>query len=242
MAMAVTGDNELLELFTRYNEDLWPVHVVAYAVGVAAVALLFARRRDRADRVIAGLLAVLWLWLGVVFQGLYATDVDAVLGTAYAAMFVLQAWLLFRHGVLRGELTFTPRSGLTGAVGWAALAYAVIVYPVLGAALGHGWPESPLLGMAPCPTTILTFGLLLLTAPPVPRRLLVVPFVWAILAPPAAMSRGVYEDAGLFLAGVLTVALLLVRDHHARGGGPTLAEAPPINSPGHHITESRVRI
>jgi len=31
MAMAVTGDHELLERITRYNEDVWPVHVVAYA-------------------------------------------------------------------------------------------------------------------------------------------------------------------------------------------------------------------
>ncbi len=240
MAMAVTGDNELLELFTRYNEDLWPVHLVAYAAGVAAVALLFARRRDRADRVIAGLLAALWLWQGVVFQGLYATDVDVVLGTAYAMMFVLQAYLLFRHGVLRGELTFRPRAGLTGAVGWAALAYAVILYPVIGAALGHGWPESPLLGMAPCPTTILTFGLLLLATPPVPRRLLVVPLAWAVLAPPAAMARGVYEDAGLLIAGILTVALVLVRDRRRRGG-PAPADAPSINTPELHDDESRVR-
>lgn len=239
MAMTVTGDNELLELFTRYNEDLWPVHLVAYAAGVAAVALLFARRRDRADRVIGGLLAAMWLWLGVVFQGLYATDVDVVLGTAYAVMFVLQAYLLFLHGVLRGELTFRPRAGLTGAVGWAALAYAVIVYPVIGAGLGHGWPESPLLGMAPCPTTILTFGLLLLATPPVPRRLLVVPFAWAVLAPPAAMARGVYEDAGLLIAGILTVALVLVRDRRRRRG-PVSADAPSINTPELH-DESRVR-
>ena len=218
MVMAVTGDNELLELFTRYNEDLWPWHVVAYAAGVACVALLFARRRDRADRAIAGLLAALWLWLGVVFQGLYATDVDDVLGTAYAVMFVLQAYLLFRHGVLRRELAFRPRAGLPGAVGWAALAYAVIIYPVIAAVLGHGWPESPLLGMAPCPTTILTFGLLLLATPPVPRRLVVVPFAWAVLAPPAAMARGVYEDAGLLIAGILTVALVLVRDRRRHGG------------------------
>lgn len=240
MAMAVTGDNELLELFTRYNEDLWPVHLVAYAAGVATIALLFARRRDRADRVIAGLLAALWLWLGVVFHGLYATDVDVVLGTAYAVMFVLQAYLLFRHGVLRGELAFRPRAGLTGAVGWAAVAYAVIVYPVIGAVLGHGWPESPLLGMAPCPTTILTFGLLLLATPPVPRRLLVVPFAWAVLAPPAAMARGVYEDAGLLIAGILTVALVLVRDRRRRGGRAP-ADAPSINTPELHDDESRVR-
>jgi Family of unknown function (DUF6064) len=239
MAMAVTGNNELLELFTRYNEGLWPVHLVGYAAGVAAVALLFARRRDRADRVIAGLLAALWLWLGVVFQGLYATDVDVVLGTAYAVMFVLQAYLLFRHGVLRGELTFRPRAGLTGAVGWAALVYAVIVYPVIGAVLGHGWPESPLLGMAPCPTTILTFGLLLLATPPVPRRLLVVPFAWAVLAPPAAMARGVYEDAGLLIAGILTVTLVLVRERRRRGG-PVSADVPSINTPELHDDESRV--
>jgi hypothetical protein len=241
MAMAVTGDNELLELFTRYNEDLWPVHLVAYAAGVAAVALLFARRRDRADRVIAGLLAALWLWLGVAFQGLYATDVDVVLGTAYAVMFVLQAHLLFRYGVLRGELTFRPRAGLTGAVGWVALAYAVIVYPVIGAVLGHGWPESPLLGMAPCPTTILTFGLLLLAAPPLPRRLLIVPFAWAVLAPPAAMARGVYEDAGLLIAGLVTVVLVLVRDRRRRRGGPAPADAPSTETPQFHDDESRVR-
>lgn len=241
MAMAVTGDNELLELFTRYNEDLWPVHLVAYAAGVAAVVLLFARGRDRADRVIAGLLAALWLWLGVVFQGLYATDVDVVLGTAYAVMFVLQAYLLLRHGVLRGELVFRRGSGITGAVGWAALTYAVVVYPMIGAVLGHGWPESPLLGMAPCPTTILTFGLLLLAAPPVPRRLLVVPFVWAVLAPPAAMARGVYEDAGLLLAGILTVLLVLVRDRRRRRGGGAPADAPPIEPSEHHLDERRVR-
>jgi len=241
MAMAVTGDNELLELFTRYNEDLWPLHLVGYAVGVAAVALLFARRRDRADRLIAGLLAALWLWQGVVFQGLYATDVDVVLGTAYAMMFVLEAYLLFRHGVLRGELAFRSRAGLTGAVGWAALGYAVIIYPVIGAVLGHGWPESPLLGMAPCPTTILTFGLLLLAAPPLPRRLLIVPFAWAVLAPPAAMARGVYEDAGLLIAGLVTVVLVLVRDRRRRRGGPAPADAPSTETPQFHDDESRVR-
>jgi hypothetical protein len=145
------------------------------------------------------------------------------------------------YGVVRGELVFRRRSGISGAVGWAAIAYAVAVYPLIGAALGHGWPESPLLGMAPCPTTIFTFGLLLLAAPPLPRGLLVIPLAWAVLAPPAAMARGVYEDAGLLLAGILTVVLVLVRDRHSRRGGPAPADAPPIDTPEHHMDESRVR-
>lgn len=116
------------------------------------------------------------VWLGMVFQGMYATDVSTGLGVAYAVMFVVQAFLFSSYGVTRRELSFRPDGGIAGALGWTALAYAGVVYPVLGVAFGHGWPESPLLGMAPCPTTIATFGLLLLAAPPFQRRLLVVPF------------------------------------------------------------------
>ena len=85
----------------------WPLHVVAYAVAVVAVALVLARRRRTADRVIAGVMACLWVWLGIVFQGMYVTDVDPVLGTAYAVMFILQGYLFWRHGVVRREL-FLP--------------------------------------------------------------------------------------------------------------------------------------
>jgi len=246
MVWTVSEGNELLDLFTRYNHDLWPVHVLAYAVGVGAVALVFAPARPRADRVTAALLAALWLWLGVVFQGLYATDIDQPLGLAYAALFILQAYLLLRHGVLSHELVFAPRNGLAGCIGWTAIGYAVVVYPLLGTLLGHGWPESPLLGMAPCPTTIVTVGLLLLATPPLPHRLLVVPLIWAILAPPAAMGRGVYEDLGLLVAGVVATGLILVRDHRldrlhrieetrgldevALGPGPTPEGGAPCTS------------
>jgi Family of unknown function (DUF6064) len=225
MAMAASGGNELLDLFTRYNNDLWPIHVLAYAMGVAAVALLFAERRGRADRLTASLLAALWLWLGVVFQGLYATDIDQTLGLVYALLFVLEAYLIVRHGVLNRELVFVRRNGLAGWVGWVALSYAVVVYPLLGALLGHGWPESPLLGMAPCPTTIVTFGLLLLAMPPIPKRVLIVPLVWAILAPPAALSRGVYEDLGLLLVGLGGSVLVLVRGRrtHSKPHHPAIA-------------------
>ena len=189
------------------------------------------------------MLACLWVWLGIVFQGMYATDVDPVLGTAYAVMFIFQGYLFWRHGVVRGELSFRARAGIAGVLGWTTLAYAVVVYPIVGVALDHGWPETPLLGMAPCPTTITTFGLLLLVAPPVPRRLLVVPFAWAVLAPPAAMARGVYEDAGLLIAGVATVALVLLRDRHRQAGGSRQAGTPSVerSGPARHETRASQR-
>jgi len=226
MLLAASSANELLDLFTRYNHDLWPVHVAAYAVAVVPAAVLIAGRRSpRNDRLIILVLAALWLWLGIVFQGLYVTDVDPGLGVIYASAFVLEAALLLRNAATSDALAFRAWNGYAGMLGWGALGYSIVVYPILGAVWGHGWPESPLLGMAPCPTTIATFGLLLLARPPVPRHLMWIPLVWALVAPPAAMSRGVYEDLGLLLVGVGATAVFLVRDHrtHLKPHRPSIA-------------------
>ena len=208
---------ELLDLFARYNRAVWPGHLLAYVLAAVVLWLVARRPGETTDRVITGLLATMWLWLGVVFLGRYATQIDAGLGAAYAVLFIIQACLFVRAGIIRRDLAFTSGHGAAGWIGWAALGYALFVYPVLGIALGHGWPQAPLFGMAPCPSTIATFGLLLLVAPPLPRHLLMVPAIWAVLAPLAAVGHGVYEDVGLAVVGVLTVALVVVRDRRRRG-------------------------
>lgn len=65
-------------------------------------------------------------------------------------------------------------------------------------------------GVAPCPTTIFTFGLLLLTRGPVPLRLLVIPLLWALVGASAALHLGVREDLGLVVTGLVATALLLL--------------------------------
>ena len=85
-------------------------------------------------------------------------------------------------------------------------------HPRIGALLGHGYPQSPSFGVAPCPTTIFTFGLLLWTDRPVPRPLLVIPLLWSLLGVSAAVSLGIKEDLGLVVAALLGTALLIWRD------------------------------
>jgi pimeloyl-ACP methyl ester carboxylesterase len=218
--------DELLDLFARYNPAIWPGHVIAYALGLLVLALLLRRPGTATDRVTAGVLAAMWLWLGVVFQGRYAAQLDPALSAVYGAMFIVQAALFVRAGVLRRQLAFTRGHGVAGRVGWLALGYALVAYPLIGIALGHGYPEAPLFGVAPCPTAIATFGLLLLARPPLPRHLLTIPFVWAILAPLAAVDRGVFEDIGLFVVGVLAVAIVLIRDRRAGPLNGPANEAP----------------
>lgn len=210
-----TDAGQLLELFTRYNEDLWPLHVVAYVIALVLLVLVVVRPGPTTDRIVSFTLAALWLWMGLVFQGVYVSDVNATAGVVYAVLFAIGA-ALFVQAAVRRTLRFRPTNGVSGWLGWTAIGFALLVYPVIGALSGHGYPEAPLFGMAPCPTTIATFGLLLLAAPPIPHRVLIVPGVWALLAPPAAIEQGVTEDVALFLTGIVTVLLVLVRDHRIR--------------------------
>jgi hypothetical protein len=130
---------------------------------------------------------------------------------------------------MRGDLLVSDRSPrFSRLVGVAAIGYALLVYPILGYALGHGWPESPLFGMAPCPTVIALFGVLAL-AQPHPRHLFVLPIVWTLLATGPAVDRGVWEDVGMVVFGVAAL-IAAVRDARARTRRSALA-ASTLRSP-----------
>src|SRR5699024_1608684 len=57
---------EFLAVFERYNLAIWPLQIVAYALGLVAVALALGRWRH-ADRSISAILAVFWLWTGAAY-------------------------------------------------------------------------------------------------------------------------------------------------------------------------------
>jgi hypothetical protein len=49
--------------------------------------------------------------------------------------------------------------------------------------------------------------------------------LWAIVAPLAAVQRGVLEDVALFVVGVVAVALVIVRDRRPRAVSRQVPEA-----------------
>jgi Family of unknown function (DUF6064) len=204
------------QLFSTYNPDVWPLPIVAYALGIGCLAVIALRPSRRTDRLVAGLLALAWLWLGAVFQGIYARELSPLLGTAYAVIFVVEAGLIARAGVIGSDIAFRPGRNIATIAGILAIGYALVVYPLLGVMFGHGYPEAPLFGAAPCPTTIVTFGLFLFARPPFPTHVLAIPMAWAILGPLGAVPQGATEDVGLFIVGVVALALILVRDRVRR--------------------------
>jgi len=129
----------------------------------------------------------------------------------FGLVFVLEATLIAWFGVARQSLRFDVRANVATSLGYALIVYALVAYPMIGYALGHRYPSAPTFGV-PCPTTIFTFGLMLLCPPPRPRSLIIIPAAWAVLGVSAATRLGMWEDYGLVLAAIVaTIAVLVQR-------------------------------
>jgi len=205
--------DQFLGVFEKYNQAIWPMHVVAYILGIAALALV-VKKTPYSDRAISMILAFLWAWMGIVYHLMYFSTINgAALG--FGVLFIVQAVLWIIFGVVRPKLSFQWETNPYTIIGAVMIAYAMVVYPILGTLLGHGYPRSPSFGVAPCPTTIFTFGLLLLTNAKVSKSLLVIPFLWSLLGISASYQLGIREDIVLLVAGVLSVGLLFWRDRTA---------------------------
>lgn len=199
-------------IFVEYNAQVWPVQVLAYLIGAGLVALLLRPSRS-ARRVIAAGLAAMWIWTGIAYHAVHFSAINPA-AYAFAALFVLQGVLLVYFGVVKDRLGFDARVRRSRPWGWALIAYALVIYPLIGLWSGHRPGELPMFGITPCPVTLFTFGLLLLAAAPVPRWLLAVPIVWSLIGGSAAFLLGVPQDWLLLFSGVATALALRRR----RGG------------------------
>jgi hypothetical protein len=203
---------QFLAVFASYNNAIWPIQIAAYLLGGIAAALLF-RKTPGSDRIIAGILAVMWLWTGFGYHGIWFSAINKA--ALFAALFIVQGCCLIYAGVYRHQIRFGIRRGLATWAGAAFVVYAAIVYPLIGVAASHPFPAMPMFGLTPCPVTIFTFGMLLLTMGPVPRWLLVIPFVWSLIGGSAAILLNVPQDWLLLLSGCIAVPLMV----HAAADG-----------------------
>jgi hypothetical protein len=126
-------------------------------------------------------------------------------------MFILQAVLLLITGVFQNKLSFKFHAGMYGITGMSFILFALIIYPVAGYFLGHVYPASPSFGL-PCPTTIFTFGLLLLNGNRFPVSILIIPFIWSVIGFTATFKFGMIEDIALIISAIITLAMTHIKN------------------------------
>jgi hypothetical protein len=205
---------QFFELFKNYNTAIWPAQVLAYVLGAAALALAI-RGSGGPARIVAGILASFWLWMGAFYHMLYFRVINPA-AWVFGIFYILQGLLFLLVGTIFSRLAFRFSLKPLPIIGACFIFYAMVVYPLLGAGFGHSYPRAPMFGVSPCPTTIFTFGILLWTTKSVPVYLLVIPLLWSIVGMSAAVNLHVPQDYGLVVAGLLGTALILIQNRKAK--------------------------
>lgn len=207
--------DQFLQVFIDYNTAVWPVQVLLVVAAVSCLVLAF-RPEPWADKAAVSILAGLWGWMAVAYHWAFFAEINPA-ARIFGAFFLLEAVVLLRAGFRSEPLRFQPRRDIFGVTGAVLITYALIVYPVLGNALGHRYPAQPTFGL-PCPTTIFTVGMLLWVRPRMPWGPLLVPLAWSMVGATAVLHFGMLEDALLPVATITAAILVFVKNRRGRKG------------------------
>ena len=200
---------QFLDLFVSYNAAIWPVQIIAYGLGFVALAALRLRHPKREQTILA-VLASLWAWNAIAYQLAFFTRINPA-AFGFAALFALQALVLAICTIRTPDLRFEIEGNWRSFAAMALIAYAMLLYEALALWAGHGLMQGPIFGVAPCPTTIFTAGILLLGHGSMLKWLSIIPVLWAVVGTSAAVLLGITEDLGLGVAGVILATSLGVR-------------------------------
>ena len=206
MSVPFTAE-QFFEVFAAYNAAIWPVQIVAYVLGLIAVAMLWSNW-SIGKQLILPILAVMWLWNGLAYHLIFFSSINPA-AKGFAAIFIVQATLLMASSINRGSLQLEVRRDLRSFLGLTVIVYALFVYELLGYLTGHGLMKGPLFGVTPCPTTIFTVGVLLLARGKAVVWLAIIPVIWSMVGLSAAVLFDVREDFALAVTATMLVIALV---------------------------------
>jgi hypothetical protein len=199
--------DQFFNVFDAYNAATGYASIILSILAITA-ALGLAGKFRRSYRFTYFILAVLWLWAGIVYHFYFFADVNPV-AWLFGLAFLFEAAVLAGLGVGMG-MRVAQAARLKDAphriAAWALIWYSLSLYPLITAVTGHVYPRAPVFG-APCPVTIFTLGVLVLCR--APAWAAIVPVLWSIIGSGAAVLFGVYADLGLAAAVIIWIASYL---------------------------------
>jgi hypothetical protein len=195
-------------LFELYNLELWPLQLLALALGVAVLALS-RRGGDRAGRAVAVILAVCWLWVAWGFHWQRYASINFAAGY-FALAFAVEAVLLLWLGGVRGRRAPAAATRLQRRAGLGMLLFALLVLPLMGPLLGRSWTQAEVFAMAPDPTVLATLGVLLCAGERPAWWLFPIPVAWCLVSGATLWAMASPGFALVPLAALLAVGVALI--------------------------------
>ena len=191
-------------LIELYNLAVWPAQLAGIAIGLAILGLLIGARRHQ-ERIIAGLLAVCWLWIALAFHYQRYAQINWA-ATWFAVAFAFEALLLVVVGFLTNRLVFQTGRGGVVWIATSIIAIAVVGYPLLATLTGRPWMSAEIFGVAADPTAIGSVAVLALVRGRIRWLLLIIPVLWCAMAAATLWAMGAPERWVVLAAGLLALS------------------------------------
>lgn len=199
-------------LLERINEAFWPLHVLAVAIGLAA--LLLALRGNR--RMALALLAPAWLTSGIIFHFTYYAELNWA-APWFGWGFVAQAALLLALALFAGSgRTHAPAKGLSAGIGATVAMVSLPGYPLIAATIGPGLSHAETYGLHADPTAIATLGvLLILLRGPSFWLASLIPILWCVIGSLTLIAIDATGALILLAAVAIIAAASIARSIHS---------------------------
>jgi hypothetical protein len=201
-------NEQFFSVFEKYNHTLLPVQFILFIFCIFAF-IAIGTKIPQKDKIISGILGFLWLWVGIVYHISYFSGVSWI-ALGFGMLFILEGLFFLWEGSLKHNLKFVFKKSVQTYLGCFFVLYALIVYPFVGYMIEQNFSRLVSVGF-PGPTIILTFGFLLLTDKKVPRYLLIIPTIWAVVGISTVIKLAGYQDFMMIIAAIIADVWLLKR-------------------------------
>jgi len=196
----------------EYNNAIWPVQIITYILAVFFI-INSIKKWKISNEINTIILSMLWIWNGAITEILFFSGFQKQY-YFWGSLWILQGILFLVFGIFKDKFNYKLQKNWYSYIGILFILYALIIYPLIGFLLGHGYPKGPIFGVAPCPVCVFTFGALLLVNKKINISVLFFPLLWAILSLYPIIMMGIIEDVGEIAAAIIGFILIIYRNKH----------------------------
>ena len=195
---------QFFHVFEQYNLEIFPGQIVIALLGLLGLLLLHSKASIK-DRYIGVFLGLLWIWTGLIYHIAFFSAINDA-AYFFGDLFIVQG-LLVLYNSFKGRLHFSLEPDKKGFTGYFFILFGLIIYPLIGLIFQGSYSNIISLGL-PCPSVIFTLGFLILTKDHLPKYLLIIPSLWALIGISAVMNFGVYQDLMILISAVSAIVFL----------------------------------
>ena len=206
---------EFLLVLENYNLAIWPFQIFAY-IFIVLVIFFSIKPTNYSSKIVLAILSFFWLFTGIVFCFLYWAP-SHIFGYIFGIFCVLQG-IMFLYSIIKSNIKIGSQDITYTVIGILFVLYSIIGYQIFGYYLGHIYPKFFAVGLVPCPTTIFTFGIFLIFNIKIPIKYFFIPLTIS-LGGFLAAYKGIYEDIGLIIVGILGTILIILRNTQIERNG-----------------------